>query len=425
MADNDPAFILQISDQAIQNNLYFGDFSSDPDDGNVTMITKKLPMPPLMNFHLVSSCNGLLCLRATHPTFGLISIYNPFTRDYIELPKLITEHPSHHLRVLGFGFDPTTKKLKVVEVSYKLGISCGALGGHFIRSSVHLALHRPHMATPSSSSIESEVNILTVGSSTWRNLGRFPFHIMWQQSQVLVNGKLHWITYTKRSNATKPIMSFDLATEQFKEVPRPDSISPNRHIHELVVLRGCLSAVSFDNHNKELEIWVMDEYGVKESWVKELSMGAYVPKILQGQPNDERESMNSWMIYVPEKYMRVLCMLSSGRILLESNNKSLVLYDPHCKTFNDLQVTFEGIPRLWHNVETTTVGGPWSGHDATTIPVEGATSDDIPLSTIREQQLVVVDGVERVSLEAPEVSLGVWVADENAQSLSSERTAMS
>ncbi|GMI66270.1 F-Box Protein92 [Hibiscus trionum] len=225
-------------------------------------------------------------------------------------------------------------------------MSCGAFCGRFVRSDTRRALHHPQIvAAPSSSSIESEVNILSVGSPKWRNVGRFPFHIMWQQSQVLVNGKLHWITYTTRNNAAKPIMSFDLGTEQFKEVPRPDSVGPDRHIHELVVLRGCLSAVSFNINNKEVEIWVMGEYDVKESWVKEFSIGAYVPKPLQ--PNDQRETLNSSMFYLPKKHMRVLCMLSDGRILLESNNKSLVLYDPHCRTFNDLQVTFEGIPRYF------------------------------------------------------------------------------
>ncbi|KAE8654894.1 F-box and associated interaction domains-containing protein, putative isoform 1 [Hibiscus syriacus] len=280
MADNDPTFILQINDQAIRNNLYFGDFSTDRDDGNVMMITKKLPMPPLQNFHL-----------------GLYRVAEADKRA-----------PSHHLRFLGFGFDPTTKQHKVVEVSHELEISYGGFAGHVVRPGMRRALHHRRIAT---SSIESDVHILSVGSRTWRNLGSFPFQIMWQQLQ---------------------------------EVPMPDSIRSNRHFHELVVLRGCLSAVSFDNDNKELEIWVMKEYGVKESWVKEFSIGAYVPNM--SQPNDRRGSLNSSMFCFPKIYIRVLCLWrSNGGILLEYENKSLVLYDPHCRTFNDLQVTFEGIPR--------------------------------------------------------------------------------
>ncbi|MBA0560537.1 hypothetical protein Golob_017426, partial [Gossypium lobatum] len=34
MIDNDPSFILQIIGNPIQNQLYFGDFSSHPNGGN-------------------------------------------------------------------------------------------------------------------------------------------------------------------------------------------------------------------------------------------------------------------------------------------------------------------------------------------------------------------------------------------------------
>ncbi|KAE8695268.1 F-box and associated interaction domains-containing protein, putative isoform 1 [Hibiscus syriacus] len=327
VVENDPTFILQIRDQPAQNQLYFGDFSNH---GDVMIITKKLTMPPLPTFHLLSSCNGLLCLRGTHGSFGLICIYNPFTRDYIELPKQIAKHPSHHVGVLGFGLDSTTKKYKVVEVLYK-GIT-----------------RRAPLIAASSSSIESVVHILSVGSPSWRNLGSFPFHFMWQNSQVLVNGKLHWISYPDKNIATNRIMSFDLANEQFQKVPGPDCISSDRQFHEIVVLRGCLSAVSFNDDDRELEIWVMKEYDVRESWVKEFSIGAYVPRILQ--PNDVRESLNSSMYYSPKKCMRVLCLLRSGGILLEYKSKAVVVYDPHCMTFQDLQLAFEGIPRCFRVV---------------------------------------------------------------------------
>ncbi|MBA0617873.1 hypothetical protein Godav_027287 [Gossypium davidsonii] len=327
MVENDPSFILQIMGYSIQNQLYFGDLSSDPNDGNVTMIAKKLTIPPLLNFHLVSSCNGLLLLSATHPSFELC-IYNPFTRDYIELPKL-----SHHDGVRGFGFDPTTKKYKVVEISYKRTTPFT-----FSHRVVRFGMRRSHQTETSSSSlIESEVHILTVGSPTWRNLGCFPFRFMWQKSQVLVNRKLHWRT------TTNLIMSFDLATEQFKEVPRPDVITSNsgRRFHELVILRGCLSAVSFDGNNQELEIWVMKEYAVKDSWVKQFNIGAYVPKIFQS--NYQCHSSSNSRFYLPKNCIQVLCLLRNGGILLQYGNKAIVFYDSHCRTFQDIQVTFEGI----------------------------------------------------------------------------------
>ncbi|KAK9027113.1 hypothetical protein V6N11_066992 [Hibiscus sabdariffa] len=85
-------------------------------------------------------------------------------------------------------------------------------------------------------------------------------YLTWQISQVLVNGRLHWISYPDEKTATSLIMAFDLADEQFQEVPMLDCmISWDRELQELVVLRGCLSAVSFEDHRKEMEIWVMRE----------------------------------------------------------------------------------------------------------------------------------------------------------------------
>ncbi|XP_022728401.1 F-box protein At3g07870-like [Durio zibethinus] len=325
MVENDPSFILQ-TDHPVQNQLYFGDFSTDRNDGDV--ITTKLSMPPELNFHLVSSCNGLLCLRVSRGSFGL-SIYNPLTGDYTELPKLTK--PGYHEGVLGFGFDPTAKEYKVVEISYD--------------RRPRSILLRPRGAA--STSIEAAVHILTIGNPKWRYLGTMPFHLMSQRSQVLVNGQLHWVSYPDRCKATNLIIAFDLTTERFQEVPGPDCINMARRFDQLVVLRGCLAAASCHDDNEQLEIWVMLEYSVKKSWVKEFSIGTHVPQILQqngyGSSNDPR-------LFLSKKCIRVLCLLRSGEILLEYRNKALVLYDPHCGTFKDLQLTFQGIQKRFEVV---------------------------------------------------------------------------
>ncbi|EOX93371.1 F-box and associated interaction domains-containing protein, putative [Theobroma cacao] len=333
MIQNDPSFILQ-SYNPMQNQLYFGDFSSQ-NDGNVIM--KKLAIPPLPKFHVVGSCNGLLCLHTSQQSFE-ICIYNPFTRDYTELPKL-TEHPRYNVGVRGFGFDLTTKEYKVVKISYQIR-TCGGSFPRIARSTNSII--RAPVTSPDP--IEAVVHILTLGSPTWRNLGTVPFHLMTsQQSQVLINGKLHWVAYPNRNEKNNPIISFDLATEQFQEVPRPDCISlSGRRFEQLVALRGCLSSASYHDDNERLEIWVMKEYNVKESWSKEFSIGAYVPPILQ-----QDDTFNNSRFYMYKKCMRVLWQLRSGEILFECRNKALVLYDPHCRTFKDLHLTFEGISKYF------------------------------------------------------------------------------
>ncbi|GER49774.1 F-box protein [Striga asiatica] len=59
------------------------------------------------------------------------------------------------------------------------------------------------------------------------------------------------------------IMAFDLAKEEHYDVPMPEFSG----MVTVEVLGGCLAAVVFGKMNT-IEIWVMKEYGVMESWVK-------------------------------------------------------------------------------------------------------------------------------------------------------------
>ena len=74
----------------------------------------------------------------------------------------------------------------------------------------------------------NEVNIaphlppLTHGSPTWRSIGEeLPVQLNPQQSHVLVDGRLHWLSLRGRYQVARNIVSFDLADEPFREVPQP------------------------------------------------------------------------------------------------------------------------------------------------------------------------------------------------------------
>ncbi|KAK8694271.1 hypothetical protein V6N13_071825 [Hibiscus sabdariffa] len=131
-------------------------------------------------------------------------------------------------------------------------------------------------------------------------------------------------------------MSFGIATEKFKEVPKLDCIGSDRKFHELVVLRGCLSVVSFGDEIEELEIWIRKEY-----WGKEFSIGIYIPKTLQAN-----DGLNNSSFFLPRKFMRVLCMMRSGEILFKYRNKAVVcmilipghfgIFVLHLKGFRDV-----------------------------------------------------------------------------------------
>ncbi|XVE78346.1 hypothetical protein DITRI_Ditri13aG0137500 [Diplodiscus trichospermus] len=155
MVDSDPCFILQrYYCWTDRYQLYFTDFS-DHSQGKVVLDRSD-------NFFMlkfsVDSCNGLLCMLDSRGIY----IYNPFTRLSMEIPNL------------QFGFDPTTKEYKLI---------------HIVRQKQSRTGNGPNRST----SVQSEVHILTIGDSGWRNLGMISYRFRCQRPKAMVNGRLHWL----------------------------------------------------------------------------------------------------------------------------------------------------------------------------------------------------------------------------------------
>ncbi|XP_022771702.1 F-box protein At3g07870-like [Durio zibethinus] len=323
-AEGNPCLILHC-DFPIRNQLYFVDLSAHNEEKEKV---KRLYVPfqaTMSEFDVVGSCNGLLCLSNSlynDPIF----VYNPFTMDYIELPK--SRQYTDQEVVFGFGFHPKTKEYKVVKIVYYRNSSSRY-------SRARRIIYR-----------QSNVQIFTLGSSAWRSLGKASCQFVRRPSEALVSGRLHWVSQPRRSDPARRIMSFDLAYEQFQEVPKPDCGGLNRCNFHLSVLKGCLAAAVYGNYGK-LAIWVMKDYNVKESWIKEFSIGAYMPKCLK-QNLDRDRPLNIWKNASNGKVVRVLCLLENGEILLEYKNRVLVSYDPKKGKFRDL--VFQGIPNWFQTV---------------------------------------------------------------------------
>ncbi|KAL3573775.1 hypothetical protein D5086_024388 [Populus alba] len=202
------------SDDSTPNQLNVADFSSD---GDRIEVVKKIRVPTLPEFYVTASYSA--------------------------------QYPNQQVMV-GFGFSSMENDYKVVKIVYYS--------------------HRGSCIRPSGGNDlpQSSVEILTLRSLTWRSLGEIPYQIFGKRpSQVLVNGRLNLATWPiNRCSSARLIVSFDLSEEKFYEVPRPDCGSLDKFNHNLVVLGGCLSA-SVYRKDGYLEIWVMKEYNVKESWI--------------------------------------------------------------------------------------------------------------------------------------------------------------
>ncbi|KAK9226150.1 hypothetical protein WN943_011197 [Citrus x changshan-huyou] len=320
-AEKNPCLILHC-DFPIRNQLCFIDFSDNQDKVRKFNMPFQAKMP---EFDAVGSCNGLLCLSDS--LFNdAICIYNPFTRDYIELPKSM-QYPDQEV-VFGFGFHPVSKEYKVIKIVY------------YRKSCSNSSFQRTRRVIYP----RSDVQVYTVGSPAWRSKGKLAYQFVRRPSEALVKGRLHWVTRPRRYSPVRGIVSFDIADEQFREVPKPDCGGLNRCNYHLAVLSGCLSVAVYGNYGK-LEIWVMKDYNVKESWAKELNIGAYIPK---GLKQSLDRPLKIWKNSLNGRVVRVVCILEKGEILLEYKSRVLVSYDPKRRTFHEF--VFKGTPNWFQTI---------------------------------------------------------------------------
>ncbi|CAN0927223.1 F-box protein At3g07870 [Linum grandiflorum] len=320
-APEDPCIILHC-DYPIRNQLYFADLAADGDEKHRVRRIQSPFWSAMPEFDIIGSCNGLLCLSDS--LYGdAIYVYNPFSGKHLELPKS-SQYADQEV-VFGFGFHPRTKQYKVIKIVYYRNTGSTRPGHPRSRRTVFPL---------------SEVQILTLGSPEWRIQGQISHQLVRRPGEALVNGRLHWVTRPRRYNPVRRVVSFDLEDEQFREVAKPTSGGLSRCNFTLVAVRSCLAAAVYCNYGR-LEIWVMKEYNVKESWVKEFSIGAYMPKGLK--QNVEIRSCKIWRTGGFNGRVRVLGVLKNGEVLLEYKSRVLVCFDGKSGKFRDLKL--RGVPK--------------------------------------------------------------------------------
>ena len=156
--------------------------------------------------HFVGSCNGILCF-SDYRSFEFKDVYlwNPSIRKFKKLPDTCLTHLFNVS--LGFGFDSQNNDYKVVRIS---------------RSTA-----KP-MPPP-------DVEVYFLSSDSWKRVG---LGISWRSNVVFhkfnctltfpfVSGNLHWMIEMiegggQERRFTSMILSFDVDSEKFKELPLPD-----------------------------------------------------------------------------------------------------------------------------------------------------------------------------------------------------------
>ncbi|XP_050253457.1 F-box/kelch-repeat protein At3g23880-like isoform X4 [Quercus robur] len=206
---------------------------------------------------LVGSCNGILCF-----TDFIISkskdvyLWNPSIRKFKRLPD--TCLTQLRTLVIGFGYDSQSNDYKVVRIS---------------QTRVKDVLAR-------------EVEVYSLSSDSWKRVGlgvswtpnAFSFSFNGILAFPFVSGHLHWmIEMTEEGGGqerrfTSMILSFDVNSEKFKELPLPDDEGSFIVTKCVTSFKGKLALIKFgygvQPHSMLCSIWVMKEYGVLDSWNK-------------------------------------------------------------------------------------------------------------------------------------------------------------
>ncbi|KAM7520575.1 hypothetical protein LguiB_019537 [Lonicera macranthoides] len=244
---------------------------------------------------LLGTCNGIICLAYE----GDIVLCNPATREFKALPPCINDYlPGlmHSELGLGFGFDGKSNDYKVVRI-FNLYYE-GPLDAYC--------------------PVAVKADIYNLSTDSWRKLDSVPNVLFEYCFQPLLNGAFHWGVLHEKEDPYVSILSFHLSSEVFEEIPYPDIYSyPDDKSKSVGVLNNEYLALILymDSHaDKYFDIWVMKEYGVKESWTKQFTLGPV---------------------------LGIISPLSVGKyneLLLRADNGQLVFCDIDTNKIRDLEV---------------------------------------------------------------------------------------
>lgn len=297
-----PDFIYLHVNQSIKTNsnttiIVRQGYSVDPDSLTNPMELDS-PLKPYYGIfpNILGSCNGLVCLSRlkTHV------LWNPSTRKHIKLPSPGFEFSkgsySYLYIVYGFGYDHVNHDYKLVRMEQYYGKDVYSLA--------------------------SIVKVYSQKLASWRRITDFPYYLCYNGSHgVFVGGALHWIVCRKLElDSEKFIAAFDLGTEQYGLVPLPEYLDKGVYMHVEVLGETLCLICNF--LSIKVDMWVMKDYGVKNSWTKLISVK---------QPSD----LMSFIFLMPVVYSK-----SREKVLLAQDGGVVMWwYDLKRKTFEKVQVS--------------------------------------------------------------------------------------
>jgi F-box interacting protein len=186
---------------------------------------------------ILGVCNGLVCLRSADDKCFMMNLWNPRIQKLKELPKLM--EPETLYSAFGFAYDSQNNDYKVIRIAFD-----------------------PN---------RFEAAVYSLSTNSWRKLEQptrdksnyLKIVYMDGTHTQFSNGALHWISAIRDNGVFSPIIvAFDVNEERFRVILFP-GITKNCGF--LTDYKGSLAMRGYAS-----ELWVMKEYGVVESWTKQI-----------------------------------------------------------------------------------------------------------------------------------------------------------
>ncbi|KAL3648707.1 hypothetical protein CASFOL_005110 [Castilleja foliolosa] len=200
------------------------------------------------------SCDGLLLLLNNARDLFLV---NPITLEQVKIPNSpVAFNLYGGDTIYGFGYDSVRDDYKVVKVCYHAKQSRVGIFDTFVAMYAYYTK-----------------------KGFWERLESPPYDYTCPliPSGAYVNGAYHWVGAWSRDLDCNVIAAFDFANEVFSEILPPSGVDIEDLLHFTIgVLGGCLCVIDAINDTEGLDVWIMKEYGVTDSWSKfSLAVGEY------------------------------------------------------------------------------------------------------------------------------------------------------
>ncbi|KAM7277518.1 hypothetical protein ACFE04_019384 [Oxalis oulophora] len=237
---------------------------------------------------LIGCVNGLVCLRKRVPLpsevpkeerekriYCRLWVGNPITGEYRSITNKLRDNDAFRFE---FGYAEKSNEYKIIRIE-----------------------RRGHNAEA------SQGFVYTLGAKLWRKIGNVPYTRRDERHMAIpCHGALHWIVWRDY------IVTFDIEKEDYRTFGLPSDLD-RKKLFELGVIGNCLCVIQ-DNLERQINIWVMKDYGVEESWSKDYKI--------------KSRFLN----------LDIVSLQEDGKIMAVADNNTLVKYDPKMEKFTTIEV---------------------------------------------------------------------------------------